>query len=134
LILRSPGRGVRIEPEASESVVEKGLADRDLRPAATHPIIKGNDLLLHLGQLWVRSDLQSYLLVPVGVVIGTELAWLGAAGLDDPRGQEVLEALIGETEGPCVPAEPVESDRVWRNPAPARLRPGQRLILDLDGF
>ena len=132
--MRPAGRWVGVEAQSLQRVVEKRLANRDRGPSAAHSVIERDDLLLRLRQIRMRSDLQSDMLVPVGIPFSADLARLGVTGLDDPREKEVLEALVGETEGPCMPAETVEPDRVWRNPAPARLRPGQGLVFDLDGL
>jgi hypothetical protein len=80
----------------------------------------------------VGPHLQRDLGVPIAVVVGRRVAVPRTADLEHTGQQEVLEAFVGKAKGARVPAEAVERDGVGGNPAPARLRAGQGLVLHLD--
>src|SRR5690606_28587033 len=131
LIRRVPGGRVNVEPETLERVVEQRLADGDPGLAVAQSVVEGDDLLLRVGQTWVRTDFQRDVRVPVGILAGIRIAGAAVPDAEDARQQEVLEAAVGEAVRPGMPAETVEGNGVRCDPAPARGGVGKRLVLDL---
>src|SRR5690554_3006743 len=79
------------------------------------------------------ADLQNSLGVPICVSLWISCHGTLLADLDDPRQQEVLEHLVVMATRTSVPAEPVEGQCMWLDPACAGLRAGHGLIGYLEG-
>ncbi len=134
LILRAARRGIRIESQPLQRVVEKGAADLDGRFAAAHPIVEGDHLLLRLGKAGVGADHQGHLFLPVAVRGRIDVRRPRTADLDHAGQEKILERPIDLAEGAGMPAEAVMPKGVRYDPAPPRLGPRERLVLDLDGL
>ena len=79
-------------------------------------------------------NLKNDLMVPVHVLNRHRRAFCRATNLKHPGEKEVLKGLVSQAIRPRVPTKSVESNRMGRDPPPARLRVGKGLILDLDRF
>ncbi len=83
----------------------------------------------------VRSDFQRCQGVPVVILINQTVALSRSGDVEEPRQQKILEHLVGDAERAGVPAEAVEGDGMWRDPAPAGPWVAEGLeLLHLDRF